>query len=106
MDTRRLILVLIFTFSSFLLWENWQKHNQPKPAVEVAAASQAASGAPPPSAGLQGKAAPVAPSATVPASTAETFTVSTDLLKASISTQGGDLVSLELLNYREQDQKD
>jgi hypothetical protein len=31
MDTRRLILVLIFTFSSFMLWENWQKYNQPKP---------------------------------------------------------------------------
>jgi hypothetical protein len=38
MDTRRLILVMIFTFSSFLLWENWQKYNQPKPAAEVAAA--------------------------------------------------------------------
>lgn len=31
MDTRRLILVLIFTFSSFMLWESWQKYNQPKP---------------------------------------------------------------------------
>ena len=30
MDTRRLILVLIFTFSSFMLWENWQKYHQPK----------------------------------------------------------------------------
>ncbi|MCG2575806.1 membrane protein insertase YidC [Dechloromonas sp. XY25] len=106
MDTRRLILVLIFTFSSFMLWENWQKHNQPKPAVEAAATSQTAGGAPTPSAGLQGKTAPVAPTAAAPAPTAETFTVSTDLLKASISTQGGDLVSLELLKYKEQDQKD
>ena len=58
MDTRRLILVLIFTFSSFMLWENWQKYNQPKPAVETAAAGQAAGSAPVPSASLQGKAAP------------------------------------------------
>ena len=106
MDTRRLILVLIFTFSSFMLWENWQKYNQPKPAVEAATASQAASAAPTPSAGLQGKAAPVAPSITAPAATAETFTVSTDLLKATISTQGGDLVNLELLKYREQGHTD
>jgi YidC/Oxa1 family membrane protein insertase len=106
MDTRRLILVLIFTFSSFMLWENWQKYNQPKPAVEAAAASQTANGAPTPSAGLQGKTAPVAPTAAAPAPAAETFTVSTDLLKASISTQGGDLVTLELLKYKEQDQKD
>ena len=106
MDTRRLILVLIFTFSSFMLWENWQKYNQPKPAVEAASANPAATGAPTPSAALQGKAAPVAPTAAAPISTAETFTVSTDLLKATISTQGGDLVSLELLKYKEHDNKD
>ena len=105
MDTRRLILVLIFTFSSFMLWENWQKYNQPKPAVETAAAGQAAGSAPVPSASLQGKVAPVSPTASIPASTAETFTVSTDLLKATISTQGGDLVSLELLKYKEHDDK-
>ena len=102
MDTRRLILVLIFTFSSFLLWENWQKHNQPKPAVEAAAATTSGA-APTPSAALQGKAAPVAPSTAAVAPTAETFTVSTDLLKATISTQGGDLVGLELLNYKDHD---
>ena len=106
MDTRRLILVLIFTFSSFMLWENWQKYNQPKPAAEVAAAGQAAGAAPVPSATLQGKGAPVTPTVAAPASTAETFTVSTDLLKATISAQGGDVVKLELLKYREHDKKD
>lgn len=106
MDTRRLILVLIFTFSSFMLWENWQKHNQPKPAVETASANQAASGAPTPSAALQGKAAPPTSAAATPAPTAETFTISTDLLKVTISAQGGDLVSLELLKYKEHDNKD
>ncbi|MBF1163700.1 MAG: membrane protein insertase YidC [Dechloromonas agitata] len=106
MDTRRLILVLIFTFSSFMLWENWQKYNQPKPAAEVAAAGQAAGAAPVPSATLQGKAAPVTPTVAAPASTVETFTVSTDLLKATISAQGGDVVKLELLKYREHDKKD
>lgn len=106
MDTRRLILVLIFTFSSFMLWENWQKYNQPKPAAEVAAAGQAAGAAPVPSASLQGKAAPVTPAVAAAVSTAETFTISTDLLKATISTQGGDVVKLELLKYRDHDKKD
>ncbi len=95
MDTRRLILVLIFTFSSFMLWENWQKYNQPKPAAETVAASTAAGGAPKPSASLQ---APVpgntTPTPVSPVPAGETFTVTTDLIKANISAQGGDLVKL------------
>lgn len=107
MDTRRLILVLIFTFSSFMLWENWQKYNQPKPAADTVAATQAAGAAPKPSTTLQPGAAPGTP--VVPAgvaATAETFTISTDLLKATISSQGGDLVGLELLKYKEHDDKE
>ena len=107
MDTRRLILVLIFTFSSFMLWENWQKYNQPKPAADSVAATQAAGAAPKPSATLQPGAAPGTPA--VPAgvaAAAETFTISTDLLKATISSQGGDLVGLELLKYKEHDDKE
>lgn len=107
MDTRRLILVLIFTFSSFMLWENWQKYNQPKPAADTVAATQAAGAAPKPSTTLQPGAAPGTP--VVPtgiAATAETFAISTDLLKATISSQGGDLVGLELLKYKEHDDKE
>ena len=108
MDTRRLILVMIFTFSSFMLWENWQKYNQPKPAVVAAAAASAAAsgGAPTPTTVLQpGGVAPVVPvSATVP--TAETFTITTDLLKATVSAVGGDLVQLELLRYKEHGDKE
>src|SRR5574343_479289 len=103
MDTRRLILVLIFTFSSFMLWENWQKYNQPKPAADAVATAPAAGGAPTPSAALQGKVAPGTPPATAAAPTAETFTITTDLMKATISAQGGDLVNLELLNYADHD---
>ncbi|RKT51154.1 protein translocase subunit yidC [Azonexus fungiphilus] len=110
MDTRRLILVMIFAFSSFMLWENWQQYKHPKPVAEVAAnaAPAAANGsAPTPSVALQA-AAPVAGEApaAAAAAAAETFTVVTDLVKATISTQGGDLVGLELLNYKENDDKD
>ncbi len=107
MDTRRLILVLIFTFSSFMLWENWQKYNQPKPAANTAAATATAgSAAPKPSASLQAGSAAVAAPVAAPATAGETFVVTTDLLKATISTQGGDLVQLELLNYKEHDNKE
>ncbi|MDR1995622.1 membrane protein insertase YidC [Azonexus sp.] len=110
MDTRRLILVIIFTLSSFLLWENWQKYNQPKPAAEVAAAgapTAAASGdAPRPSAGLQAGSVTAPSVSTAPVTTAETFTVTTDLLEATISAQGGDIVRLELFNYKEKNNQD
>lgn len=106
MDTRRLILVLIFTFSSFMLWENWQKYNQPKPPAEAGVATVAGA-APKPSANLQaGNASGAAPVVAPSVSAAETFTVSTDLVKATISAQGGDLVNLELLKYKEHDNKD
>ena len=31
MDNRRIILLMIFSFSLVMLWDAWQKHNQPKP---------------------------------------------------------------------------
>lgn len=108
MDTRRLILVLIFAFSSFMLWESWQKFNQPKPAADAAVATISGSAAPKPSVSLQastsGSGAPVI-STDTKAPVGETFTISTDLLKATISAQGGDLVELELLKYKEHDNK-
>ena len=109
MDTRRLILVMIFAFSSFMLWENWQQYKHPKPVAEVAAnaAPAAANGAAPtPSVSLQAGGTPVASEPAAPVSTAETFSIDTDLMKVTISTQGGDLVGLELLNYKENDAKD
>jgi YidC/Oxa1 family membrane protein insertase len=109
MDTRRLILVMIFAFSSFMLWENWQQYKHPKPVADSAAnaAPASASGvAPTPSVSLQAGGSPVVSEAAAPVSTAKPFTVDTDLMKVTISTQGGDLVGLELLNYKENDAKD
>jgi len=103
MDTRRLILVLIFTFSSFMLWESWQKYNQPKPPAAAGAALPADTAVPQPTAALQAAPAPGTPAAAqLPAAPAgETFTVQTDLVKATISAAGGDIVGLDLLKYKE-----
>ncbi len=107
MDTRRLILVLIFTFSSFMLWESWQKYNQPKPPANATAAVPAGSAAPQPSAALQAGAPAAAPgAAAAPAVAGETIDIQTDLVKATISTVGGDIVHLDLLNYKEHDSQD
>ncbi|WP_415032955.1 membrane protein insertase YidC [Azonexus sp.] len=119
MDTRRLILVMIFAFSSYMLWENWQRYKNPPPVTSATAnatltSSQTNSEAPQPSVNLQargettGETAGAMPGAEAqPVSTrAETFTVTTDLVKAVISTQGGDIVGLELLNYKENDDKE
>ena len=111
MDTRRLILVMIFVFSSFMLWENWQKFNQPKPPADAAATLPAGStpkpgsAAPTPTANLQAAGTTPPAVATAPAA-AESFTVSTDRVKATISLQGGDIVQLELLKYKEHDNKE
>ena len=92
-----------------MLWESWQKYNQPKPAANAVATTTPGSAAPTPSVSLQpgstGSAAPVVSAAAI-APVGETFIVSTDLLKATISAQGGDLVELELLRYKEHGNKD
>ncbi len=107
MDTRRLILVMIFVFSSFMLWENWQKFNQPKPAADAVASTPLLGAAPTPTTNLQATApTPGVPVVAASAPVADSFTVTTDRVKATISAQGGDIVQLELLRYKEHDNKD
>ena len=106
MDTQRLIAFVVFSFSALLLWDAWQKHNAPKlpPAPTVASAP---AGVPQPSAA----AAPTAPQPatpgapgvpTVPPSQAampagEAITVRTDLFEVELSTAGGDIRRVTLL---------
>lgn len=95
MDTQRLILFVVFSFSVFLLWDAWQKQ-QARP---LPAAQPAESTAPPiPAAPL------TAPQQAIePPQSAETVSVTTDLVSAEISTLGGDLRRLELLTYEQSD---
>jgi YidC/Oxa1 family membrane protein insertase len=103
MNNRRLLLLSIFGFSLIMLWDAWQKEHQPQPsAVSSSSTAPAASaGVPVPNAG-----SPAAPAASVPttatpvASSAAKATIKTDLLLAEVSSQGGDLVRLELLKHR------
>jgi YidC/Oxa1 family membrane protein insertase len=118
-DMRRTLLWVIFTMSLVLLWDAWQKHNgqpsmfSPAPAKTAAPAPGAAGGpaptatpaatgggVPTPAAVATGGAAPALPSG-APAAAAQTVTVTTDVVRATFSTRGGELQKLELLRHRD-----
>jgi len=106
MDTQRLILLVIFSFSLLMLWEAWEKEKRPKPAP-VAPAAQQSVPAPVtlPPAGKASPPAPGKPASTVPraeaAVTGEIVRVTTDVVVAEIDTRGGTLKRLELLKHRD-----
>ncbi len=104
MDQRRLILFLVFSFALVMLWDGWIKHNQPP----AAAQQQAAAGAPAtadgavPTPTLNAAAGqPVVPAEQAAAAAGvPRVVVETDLLRAEVSAQGGDIVRLELKQHK------
>jgi len=102
MDTQRLILFFIFSFSLLLLWDAWQKQSQPRPVPApatktVPAVPTPVKPAPAPAAGT-----PQSPSvpAAAPTAKGETLRVQTDLLVAEIDTLGATLSKVELLKHK------
>ncbi|GAB2180957.1 membrane protein insertase YidC [Denitratisoma sp. agr-D3] len=98
MDHRRLILFVVFGFSLIMLWDAWQKHNHPQaPAIAAQAGANGSNAVPTPSTNSNAS-APVVPGSPSAQSiaTGPKVEVKTDLLRAEISAQGGDLVRLEL----------
>jgi len=112
MDNRRLILLLVFSFSLIMLWDAWQKQGQPKPGT-VATATQGAPAAtvqpgavPTPTPGTPAavpSAVPAGPAVVAPG--AVTAKVKTDLYVADISSQGGDITRLELVRHPDTEDK-
>jgi YidC/Oxa1 family membrane protein insertase len=111
MDTQRIILFIVFSFSSFLLWGEWQKAHAPLTPPTQQAIPGATQGAAP------AKDLPVltANSAAVPAPVAgavpgqidtapkgQTITIRTDLYTAEVDTAGG-VISLVALNQHRDD---
>ena len=104
MDQRRLILFLVFSFALVMLWDGWLKHNQPPvPAQQagagVAAPADGAVPTPSLSAAAPGQAT-VPGEQSAAASAAARVVVETDLLRAEVSAQGGDIVRLELKQHK------
>jgi YidC/Oxa1 family membrane protein insertase len=111
MDSQRLILFFVFSFSVFMLLDAWQRDQQPlAPAAKKAESAQkGAPGAeqvPVPSERLAvpKPSAPPQPS-TVPQQQARAdaaiVQVETDLFVAQVSTQGGDLRHLQFKKHRD-----
>ncbi len=105
-DMRRTILLVVFFFSLFLLWDAWQKHNghpsffspAPRPvAAGSAPAGSSAAGLPAPVAGAA--AAPTPGVAASAAPVGEQLVVKTDVYEATLDSRGGDLVRLALLKH-------
>ena len=113
-DIRRTLLWVVFTMSLVLLWDAWNKHTgQPtifgmptaRPAASApgtAPGATAASGVPAAIATTAGTAAAAGVPAAPAAPAAETVTVETDVVRATLDSRGGTLVGLELLKYADQ----
>jgi YidC/Oxa1 family membrane protein insertase len=101
MDTQRLILLVIFSFSLLMLWEAWEKEKRPKPAPSPATAQ----GVPVPEKPVAAAAPAAKPSAAMPdgASPAkgEIVRISTDLIAVEVDTLGGTLKRVELLRHKD-----
>jgi YidC/Oxa1 family membrane protein insertase len=97
MDFQRVFLFLIFSFSLFLLWDGWQREQQPVPQIVSAASTPVASQS------LASLAKPGSPqlvvSAQKTAQTGERISVKTDFFRAEINTAGGDIRRIELLQH-------
>lgn len=104
MDFQRVFLFVIFSFSLFLLWDGWQKEQNPPPVAVSAASTPIAS----PSIASLTKpvATPTSVSAQQTAVSGEKIIVLTDLFRAEINTVGGDISRIELLKHFDTDDKD
>lgn len=121
MDTQRLILLVIFSFSVLMLWEAWQKEQRgpqtaatkpaadPAPGAAVPAPATSATPTAPESGAGSAPGSTAAPAAgAVPANTAEVagrprsrIKASTDLMTVEIDPLGGDIVRIELLKHKD-----
>ena len=95
MDTQRLILFIVFSFSLLLLWESWQEYQAAKTLPAAAQPDTV------PRADIlpERKVLPAAANGGAPLAKGQRLSVRTDLLEAEIDTQGGDLRRVVLLKH-------
>ncbi len=99
MDTKRLILFVIFSFSIMMLWEAWQRDHAPQTQQQsdIKSTPLAEQGVP-----QQVNAKPVVvQEGGFALQQGSRIHVKTDLIQAEIDTAGGDVRRLELLKHRD-----
>ena len=109
MDTRRLILFVIFSFSIMMLWDSWQKKNAPVAITQQQAQAPvagAAANSDDTNAVNNGSANNIASDGSFKLESGQRIQVSTDLFQAEIDTTGGDLRRLVLNKHSAADSKD
>ena len=102
MDFQRVFLFLIFTFSSYILWDGWQK--QQNPVIEPShISSTPATNSIKTDIAVKPSLSDHSPNSFVstqqPLIKGENIVVKTDYLHAEISTVGGDITRIELLKH-------
>ena len=107
MDTRRLILFVIFSFSIMMLWDAWQQKNKPVLTVEQIAQQSANRQSSVPSTNQASiTVANNADNVNFKLENGQRIVVKTDLFMAEIDTIGADLRHLVLLKHRAVDDKE
>ena len=101
MDTRRLVLFVIFSMSILMLWDAWQRQHAPAEIVQQVASNNADTT--PTNIASSAVNANVAVDNDYKLQVGQRISVTTDLYKADIETTGGDLRRLELLKHRAAD---
>lgn len=99
MDTRRLILFIIFSMSLLMLWETWQRDQTP-PTTEVTSAKADPSIPSAPNPEVIAGDVPANTNSGVQLSSDSRIHVNTDMFDAEIDTMGGDLRKLILTHYK------
>ncbi len=105
MDFQRLFLVVIFSSSVFLLWQEWQRAQHPV-AVAVPSAASAVPGTTPVPETPKRTAAEQLASIQAETKTGKKIHVKTDTLSVEINTIGGDIQRLEFMKQRSATDKD
>ncbi len=98
MDTRRLVLFVVFSFSIMMLWDAWQVKDAPK-TVAAEGANPAAIDASIPAPSSEAATSAAVDNGQFTLGAGETINVGTDLYQAKISTIGGDLRHLTLKKH-------
>ena len=107
MDTQRLILFVIFSFSALFLWEAWQREHRPPPppVTQTAPAPSAESPVPTPTP-VPGAAVTANPNAAPAAAPAgEKIAIRTDLYGADVDTAGAVITQVALNEHRDTEDK-
>jgi len=111
MDIRRTILLMIFSFSLLLLWNNWQVHqgsasmfgptttSNKQAGTSTAKPSDQAAGVPSAPASANNPTQPSVPISATANQKSELVTISTDVLRLTFDEMGAQLVHADLLAY-------